>query len=71
MPSEKLLLVGTKSTKARSVCPFRQPPAAPSGTWWGGAMTSFTYQGDIVLACYAGEFRLESSAEAVKLGELD
>jgi hypothetical protein len=37
----------------------------------GGAMTSFTYQGDIVLTCYAGEFRLESSTEIVKLGELD
>jgi hypothetical protein len=29
----------------------------------GGAMTSFTSQGDIVLTCYAGEFRLESSTE--------
>ncbi|MGO9831591.1 MAG: hypothetical protein ACLPJH_15740 [Myxococcaceae bacterium] len=37
----------------------------------GGAMTSLTYQGDIVLTCYAGAFRLESSAETVKLGELD
>jgi hypothetical protein len=37
----------------------------------GGAMTSFTSQGDIVLTCYAGEFRLESSTETVKLGELD
>jgi len=36
-----------------------------------GAITSFTYQGDIVLTCYAGEFRLESSTETVKLGELD
>jgi len=37
----------------------------------GGAMTSFTYQGDTVLTCYAGVFRLESSTETVKLGELD
>jgi hypothetical protein len=36
----------------------------------GGAMTSFTYQGDTVLTCYAGVFRLESSTETVKLGEL-
>jgi hypothetical protein len=37
----------------------------------GGAMSSFTYQGDIVLTCYAGEFRLESGTETVKLAELD
>jgi hypothetical protein len=37
----------------------------------GGETNSFTYQGDIVLTCYAGVFRLETSTENVKLGEMD
>jgi quercetin dioxygenase-like cupin family protein len=37
----------------------------------GQTNAQFTYDGDIVLTCYAGEFQLEVAANAVTLVELD
>jgi len=36
-----------------------------------GETNSFTYEGDIVVTCYAGGFLLESDAGTVKLGEME
>jgi len=35
------------------------------------AVGPFIYDGDIVVTCYAGEFRLEEGTNAIKLSELD
>lgn len=37
----------------------------------GDSIAPFAYAGDIVLTCYAGEFRVEVGREGAKLGELD
>lgn len=37
----------------------------------GDSIEPFRYGGDIVLTCYAGEFRVEAGTEGAGLGELD
>jgi hypothetical protein len=37
----------------------------------GDTVGPFTYDGDIVVTCYAGEFQLEEGTNATKLGELE
>lgn len=37
----------------------------------GNHLGPFTYEGDVVVTCYAGEFRLEEGTRTAKLGELD
>jgi hypothetical protein len=37
----------------------------------GNEIGPFSYEGDVVATCYAGEFRLEAGTAVTKLGELD